>query len=527
MASNFDIAVAGAGHSSLIAAAYLAAAGLKVIVLERNPWIGGGVVTQEVTVPGFKHDLHSNSHNLLQANPLIRNDELGLQAKYGLKYIRPEVSVASIFDDGSSFLLYHDLDKTCESMAKFSERDAESYRSYVDNFRKLLPMFVSGLFSPPAPFGMFMGLLEQSREGRALIGVMNMSAYDIINDIFEDDRIKINFMKFSSEAMAGPEEKGTGLIFSMMAGFVHTYHGGFPVGGSAALVDSLAAFIRAHGGEIRTESHVSKVLIESGRAVGVALESGEEIRAKRAVIGCFHPHVLGDYVAGLDEQILEDARKTHSGPYSGIVVNYALNRPITYPALAAGTSAMIVECLPSNLEMFRREFDDLRYGRIPETVSLVANQHAILDPTRVPEGKGSLYLYSFAPYDLADGGPSRWDDIREREADRLLDAYRPYTNGIGPDDIIARHIATPLDHEKFSLSFRKGDISGIGRYIYQFLGRRPTAELSQYSVPSVDGLYLCGPFMHPGGGVMGGGRAVAVKIMGDLDIDFDRVLARI
>ena len=184
MAIGYDVVVAGGGHNSLTAAAYLAAAGLKVMVLERNPWLGGGVVTREVTVPGFKHDLHSSTHNFLEANPLIRNDELGLQAKYGLRYIKPEITVASVFDDGSSLSICHDLDRTCQSMSKFSGRDADAYRAYVEKFRKLLPMFVSGLFSPPVPFGSFMSILEQSREGRDLIGVMNKSAYDIIDHIF-------------------------------------------------------------------------------------------------------------------------------------------------------------------------------------------------------------------------------------------------------------------------------------------------------------------------------------------------------
>jgi len=522
-----DFAVAGAGHNSLIAAAYLAAAGLKVIVLERNPWIGGGVMTREVTLPGFRHDLHSTSHNFLQSNPLIKDDELGLQAKYGLQYIRPEVSVASVFDDGSSLPIRHDLDKTCEAMARFSERDAEMYRGFVNQFRELLPMFVSGLFAPPAPYGMFMGLLEQSRQGRGLIGMMNKSAYDIISEVFTDDRLKINFMKFSSEAMAGPEEKGTGLIFGMMAGFVHSYHSGFPVGGSGALSDSLAAFIEAHGGEIRTGSHVAKVLVEGGRAAGVRLESGEEIRCQRGVIGCFHPHLLGNYVDGIDPDILDDARKTQPGPYSNIVVHYALEKPFTYSALEPGMTPMIVECLPTDLQKFRREYDDLRYGSMPENLSVIACQHTNLDPTRAPKGKATLYQLSFAPYDLADGGASRWDEVRESVADRMMEAYRPFVSSMDSSNILARYIATPLDHERFSLSFQKGDISGIGRYVYQFLGRRPTPELSQYSVPAVDGLYLCGPFMHPGGGVIGGGRGVAMKIMNDLDIDFDRVLGRL
>jgi phytoene dehydrogenase-like protein len=521
MSTNYDVVVAGAGHNALTASAYLAAAGLKVIALERNPWLGGGVVTREVAAPGFRHDIHSNAHMLIQANPLILKDELGLQSKFGLKYIRPEISVATVFDDQSVILTYHDLEKTCASMAEISPRDADSYRSHVQRSMQLLPMFVSGLFAPPLPFGTFMGMLEQSREGRALIGVMHKSAFDIINEIFENDKLKIHFMKYSSEAMAGPEEKGTGLIFSMLVGFVHAFHGGFPEGGSFALTNSLVRCIEHHGGKVLAEKDVEKVLIEHGKALGVRLTNGEEYRAKKAVIGCFHPHLLGNYVEGVDPAILEDARRTQPGAYASIVANYALHKAPVYDALKGlPVQPLMVECLSSDMGAVRREFDNLRYGKMPDHVSLVCSCHTNFDPSRAPPGKAALYMYGFAPYNLADGGPTRWDAVKGDVADWMLDGYRKYASNMTPDNIIGRHISSPLDNERTSASFQKGDISGIGRYLYQFLGRRPTPELSQYAVPGVEGLYLSGPFMHPGGGVIGGGRATAVKILDDLGIDF-------
>jgi phytoene dehydrogenase-like protein len=520
MSSNVDILVAGAGHNSLVTAAYLAAAGMKVLVLERNSWLGGGVATREIVAPGFRHDIHSNAHMLIQANPLIRNDELGLQSKFGLKYIRPEISVATVFDDGSTILTYHDLDRTCASMAEISPRDAEAYRRHVEHSRKLLPLFVQGLFAPPAPLGTFLGMLEQSREGRELIGVMNKSAYDIINEIFESEKLKIHFMKYSSEAMAGPEEKGTGLVFSMLVGFVHEYHGGFPEGGSDGLTKALVRCIEHHGGEVRADSDVSGVILENGRAAGLRLTSGEEYRAKRAVLGCFHPHLLENYLSDVDPVVIADAKRVHPGPYASIVANYALNEAPVYDALAGLPAPLMVECLPSNMLAVRREFDNLRYGTMPDHQSLVCSSHTNYDPSRAPPGKHVLYMYSFAPYDLADGGPSRWDEVKEDVADWMLAGYRKYTSNMGPENIIARHVGSPLDSERTSDSFQKGDISGIGRYLYQFLGRRPTPELSQYTVPGIDQFYLVGPFMHPGGGVIGGGRAVAAKMLDDFGLDF-------
>jgi phytoene dehydrogenase-like protein len=129
MVNSNDVVVIGSGHNGLIAAAYLAKAGKKVLILEKNDWFGGGVVTSECVAPGFRHDWHSATHIIIQANPLILQDELGLQAKYGLKYLHPEGIFSTIFDDQTAIVSYADLDRTCASIAQHSSRDAEAYRS--------------------------------------------------------------------------------------------------------------------------------------------------------------------------------------------------------------------------------------------------------------------------------------------------------------------------------------------------------------------------------------------------------------
>src|SRR5579859_7920013 len=158
MNGSYDIVAMGAGHNGLVAAAYLAKAGKKVLVLERKPWPGGGVVTREINTPGYWHDEHSSVHIMIQGNPLIRQDELGLQSRFGLTY-RYGIPYAMIFPDQSSLIAYQDLDRTCEGIARLSPRDADTYRRFALRAMAMLPSFAAGLYAPPAPMGAFYSML--------------------------------------------------------------------------------------------------------------------------------------------------------------------------------------------------------------------------------------------------------------------------------------------------------------------------------------------------------------------------------
>ena len=165
--AEYDVVVAGAGHHGLIVAAYAAKAGLKVGVVEARDFVGGGAVTREVTLPGFKSDLAATMHLWIRFNPLIRNDELGLVSKYGLRYVPlPEIQLAVVFPDDRALIFYPDIDKTCASIEKFSKKDAKAYRGFYEWSSGLMEILLAGSFSPPPPFGALMSMLEQSEQGR-------------------------------------------------------------------------------------------------------------------------------------------------------------------------------------------------------------------------------------------------------------------------------------------------------------------------------------------------------------------------
>ena len=309
---TYDVVVMGAGHNGLVAACYLAKAGKKVLILERQGWPGGGVVTRELNTPGYRHDLHSSVHIMIQGNPMITQDELGLIGKYGLDYSYSDVPYASIFPGNETLITYKDLDKSCQQIARFNAQDAETYRFFAERAMRMLPMFLSGLYAPPLPYGPFMAMMDSSDEGREVMDAMHRSSLDIINGAFVDDRVKIHLLKLVTENLQLPDELGTGMGIFLMPGIIHTYGVSQPRGGSGGLTDALVKCLTALGGEIRLNAEVSQIIMATGRAVGARLTTGEEFRAKDAVIGAIHPHRLKDFVAGLDPALLNRARRCHA-----------------------------------------------------------------------------------------------------------------------------------------------------------------------------------------------------------------------
>ena len=524
MAEAYDIILIGSGANGLTAAAYMAKAGQKVLVLERKAWLGGGVVTQEAVVPGFRHDLHSATHILIQANPLIRNDELGLIAKHGLEYIYPEGVFSTIFDDQTYLVSYADVDKTCESIARVSPRDADAYRRFTAKSKETLPLIASSMFVPPMPQGAFWALLDQSPQGRELMWIMQSSMLDLVNEWFEHDKVKVHMLKFAAETLVGPDEKGTGMILYSFPAFIHTYQPGLPRGGSGALADALVRCLESHGAALRKNAEVEKVLVEGGRAVGVRLQGGETIRARTAVIGQIHPYLLDRMVDGLDARLIANAKRAQPASFALMASHYALNEAPRYHAGSEPAHVSLMNFAPATLERYRHVFDDFKYGDISRDQIIAAHVKSSHDPSRAPPGKAALTLFGFAPFALRDGAAT-WD-ARKTEVDELLHrAYGHYVANLDAGNIIGRKFETPLDVQRFSPTFQNGDVGGVGKYFNQIGGHRPTPELAQYAVPGVERLYLAGTFMHPPGGVTGGGRATAVKICRDLKIDFDKMVA--
>lgn len=521
----FDVVVAGAGHNSLVSAAYLARAGLRVLVLERAQRIGGDTCTEEVTLPGFRHDMCASAHTVFQSSPIVRNDELSL-GSYGLRYLFPEPAAVMPFLDGRSITMFRDPKATIRELARFSDHDAGAYAQLLADWDSVKGAVGAGRYSPAATPSAQLAALEATGAGLEAVRWRYSSALDLIRERFHDEHVRTFFLWLSLMTMANVDQPGSGLNALSLPAGRQAFSWTTAEGGSVALPDALARIVVEHGGEIRTGAEVTRVVIEGGRAVGVATADGTLHRATRAVISTIHLKHLPDVVGReqLGAEFLEGVERWRTG-VTMFVTHYALDTAPRYrteqgtiAAVGAGICASTGDLVEA-LAAFRR--GDVRLERPP----LLAINASAVDPTRAPAGRHTLKLVGFLPYELRDGGPERWDSIKAGVSEALFDHYLRHVDGITAANVLATHVESPLDLERRNPHNYRGSCHGGDQDPAQDGAFRPVTGYAGYRLP-VPGLYQTGATTHPGGSVTGApGRNCAQVVMEDLGLSFADAIA--
>ena len=525
MTDTFDIVVAGAGHNGLLAAAYLAKAGFVVAVLEARPVIGGDTTSEELTLTGFLHDSCSTAHNLIQASPTLRYNELGLR-DYGLEYLYPDPVAHVPFPDGTWLTQWRDLDRTCEEFAKFSRRDADAYRRMMTDYDGVKGVIGRYRYTPVGWGPSVEEGLATHPDGFRWLRRQAASAWEIISAEFTDWHPRAFMLWMSFMTVQPPDRPGTGLLAYSVAYGRQRHSWTMPKGGSIALPQALARLITACGGVILTNKHVTGLFLEDGRCTDVETADGHRYRARKAVLSSIHIKQLVEMAPRevWGEEFLYAVERWQPG-VSMFVTHYALSEPPKFPT-GANALSPVATGLPTSVDRMLRVGSEFHRGRvaIDDPVLLVVCPTAA-DASRAPTAKHTLKIIGFQPYELPEG-PQRWDVIKAEVSKANLAHLRHFAPNLTDDKILATCIESPLDLERRNMHNWHGSCHGGDLSPAQSGRLRPVAGWAQHRLP-IPGLYQTGATTHPGGSVSGGpGRNAAMVILKDLGTSLEEVIAR-
>jgi phytoene dehydrogenase-like protein len=525
-ATRYDVVVIGAGHNGLVCAAYMARAGLRVLVLERRERPGGAIDTVEIA-PGFR--VPAAAHTVGRLRPsVVRDLRLG---DHGLRLIEPEARAFLPGRDGPSLTLWSDPARAADEISRLSPADAEAYPRFDRKIRSLASLMarLHGMTPPDlsrpslrdAAKGL--GLVRALRglggpaQAREALRVLPMPVADFVAEAFQSDllRAAVAARGVQYTAMSSRSAGTTAVLLSDSVGGDAGAAGQATIaaGGPGVLAEALASAVRASGAEIRYGVEVTAVISQDDRASGVALGAGEEIAAravvsaadpKRTLLGLVDPEALGPTLVWRARNI--------RAPGTVAKVNLALDGLPRFEGSEGDERLRGRIVLTTGIDDLDRAFDSSKYGQLSDAPYLEATIPSLSDPSLAPEGGHVMSVIAqWAPYHLREGG---WDDLREAAGDLVLKTLEEVAPGIS-GLVRERQVLTPLDLER-DYGLTEGHPMHAEPGLDQFFAWRPLWGWARYRLP-LRGLYLCGAGAHPGGGVTGApGANAAREIVADL-----------
>ena len=532
----YDAIIIGAGHNGLVCAAYLLNAGYSVLLLEKRPVPGGAATTEEAmpeAAPGFKFNLCAIDHEFIFLGPIIAELEL---EKYGLKYLSCDPHTFCPHPDGKYFLAHQSLEKTKAAIARYSERDADKYVEFIGYWSKLMSAIAPFFNAPPQSVlsiakgyskdNLLDALAIAGSKDKALnfIRTMITAPEDLLNEYFDTELVKAPLARLAAEIGAPPSQKGITAGLMMLA---MRHHPGMarPEGGTGALTQALVKLVTAKGGKILTEQMVKEVIVEDNRAVGVRVVGGKEYRANRAVISNIDVRRLflqlmpeGAVDSSLKEKV--DRRLVNNNE-TILKIDCALSEVPRFSAYDGDdTEHLIGTVLIADSTAHVEQAHSLaNMGQIPDAnPSMYLDIPSVLDPTLAPEGKHTLWIEFFAPYQIAgkEGtglhGTGWTEELKNQTADNVINKLAEYAPNL-KDSIIARRVESPAELGE-RLGSYKGNYYHLDMTLDQMIFLRPLPEIANYTTP-IQNLYLTGAGTHPGGSISGmPGRNCAKVFLG-------------
>lgn len=513
----YDGIIIGSGQHGLILGSYLARAGLKVLLLERRHMFGGGLMTEERTLPGFLHNLHSINHFSITGTPWFRDLELSTR----VDYITPKYEFAQPHVDGTALVFSRDIDETVASIGRFSQRDAETFRQWNGAAEEMTRrIFMKERYAEPLGEQARAELLTRSKLGRDFLDLTRQQPGDLVESLFEDERVRVLFLfKLSlfgtvlHEALGASSPLGSLVrAFDLATGYELCR------GGSWNLARGLMETFIAAGGRFVNSAHVERIVVEGGRATGVELEDGRSFTARQFVASTVDVHQTLESMVGRDQ--LEPAMaarldRFHYTDWTLFGVHLALEQAPDY--VAAQFDPNVNRALKYNIgsetvQSLLDAHDDVGSGRVPRSVQFGAGALSVLDPSQAPSGRHTAYAWHVVPF-APDGDHENLRKLKGPMTEAILAKWRRYAPNMGGANVLGTYTYTAYEYAQELVNMRRGDIFmgalSADQVMYNHFG---------YRTP-IGGLYLAGSATHPNGAITGGAGYISAGLIArDLDI---------
>ncbi len=522
MDTSYDIIIIGSGPNGLAAGAYLSKAGAKVLVLERRYECGGGLWTEESTLPDFFHSTHAVYMMMVEYAPVY--NDFRLKEDYQVRHIHPDLQFAMPLLDGRCLCIYKDVERTCKSFAQFSPKDAETYLGLYHVAKRCVDEFIGpATFVPPHGALDAIVKMQKTEVGRIVMEYSEQKPIDLVMKKFENEHIRTLLLYLACHWGVKYDLVNLGFLFLLYLNRAHNYQ--LVEGGSHMVAQALNKVIHQHNGLVKNNQLIKRIVVENGEAKGVEMVDGTIYNASKAVISTIDPIQTfidlmreGDITGAFAKKI----KNWKWESYSLLGVHSALEEPPNFKAAEKNADinkACVYLLGYEKLEDLINHFDCLYKGEMAATLGFNACFPSVHDPGLAPKGRCASQLSMMAPFKLKEG-PDRWYNLtfKQELAARMLEVLRRYAPNMSEDKVLASYISTPIDMQNKYLDMREGSYKQ-GAYIpFQMGFLRPNEDCSRNRTP-VKKLYVGGSSVYPGGCVIWGpGYLAANTVAEDLGL---------